>query len=597
MIYDVVKATAILHRHGFVHRSLRVSSVRLLHDLSEIHPNSLIKLVPDKPLTPFGQTTRFKCPKPYRPPEHTFELKAHPAYDIYQLGLYIMEVCMQINFWQLSPEDRKLLTAGLLPTGETAKHGYNSWQKGEYAPVELRQLTLTMLNVDFLQRPSAVEVLQQLETILLNYSRSSYLLRKVFALVPISTLQLPSQIQTQPQLQSHVRRTHRWYELSKEVLKLLPELNVENLTKGNKLHGTYDAYVNYRGKLKVSESNSIPVRIKEFYPTASEEYLLERDSLLMNLSKPEFRKFTITTYGYNDSKLWLIFGEYNMGLDIAFETAKNLKKPIPISQRMRILYNIAQSVQALAHPTPTLLQSFNHWGQRVKHFEPVIRHRDIKPENIFLMSDCFEAFPDIKSMADVDALPPLAVLGDDGCATTKSKSFKSGSRGDIYYMPPEAIEDGYSYDVFADIWRIGLICYQIWTQTHFDKITEVDKERIIIKRLKPKESTDAEKDYNVKWMGFTAEAASPLFYEIAQVGLWQMKCKDRPPIDIIVKVMRWLLEDALIAEGQLPSRDKSLPKTDNPEAVVKHLGWSFSPVYASSKVIGPRAPEPMVIIE
>lgn len=589
MIYDVARAISVLHSGRMVHRSIRGSSIRLVHDLSHVHPNPLIKLVPAPPMTPFGQCNYEECPHPYQPPEHTLTTPAHPSYDIYQLGLYIMEVCMQINFWNISATDRHALSKGYRPMDVSAQHGFASWMQGEYAPVELRELALTLLYSSPKDRPTIGDVLRSLEMILLQYTTPNEHIRlyKIFASVEVFDTDIALQeTLIQPP------KPRMCYDLPPDIINVIPALNPKDVIKGDELaSGKTELCCLFKGKYLGKD-----VVIKEWYPQAQDEYLDERDSLMMNLSKPGVKPFHIHVYGYIDSKLWLVLAQPACNLETAFEEGKNTRSPLTTVQIMRILYDVSRCLHGLSHPTSDRIRLYNKEGKRVKHFEPVIQHRDIKPQNISLMDSWKDPLPELKSSSDIDTLPPIAVLGHEGCATTKSKSFKSGSRGDIYYMPPEAVEDGYSYDIAADIWRFGLLCYQIWTQVDFDKLTESDKERIILRRLKPKENPDAAKNYTDKWMGNGPISASAVLYEISQVGLWHQEVKYRPPVDIIVKTMRWLLEDALIADNKLPPRDPKLPKTSDPDAVAQYFGWKYGPVSTSSKLIGPRKPEPLQII-
>jgi hypothetical protein len=375
------------------------------------------------------------------------------------------------------------------------------------------------------------------------------------------------------QKQSDMPNVRNGWTLPTIVLDALSNIPEERIRRGPVLAlGKTDLSLLYRGtwtRIDKQPAAAVDVVIKEFYPAARPEYEEEKHSLLMTLCKPGIRTFHLPAHGYNDTRLWLVFTNYITDVEVAMEKGHRTKKPLTSTvERMRILYDVARSLQALARPSNYQEQIVirNKHGRQLQYYESVTLHRDIKANNVLLVDNWRSACTNLRTCCKT--------MDDGGCATTKSKSFKSGSKGDMYYMPPNAVEDDGRYDPTIDIWRFGLLCYEVWTQKPWEKMTEMDRERIVFKRLTPKESKEAAEDYTRKWMGYGPEAAPPLLYEIVQVALWQPFVVHRPPINVVVAAMRWLLQDALIAEGILPPRASNEPKwdTDNGHAVIIFLG-------------------------
>ena len=95
------------------------------------------------------------------------------------------------------------------------------------------------------------------------------------------------------------------------------------------------------------------------------------------------------------------------------------------------------------------------------HTQAVMIHRDIKSDNALVEDNCRNVVTPL--LADLDNWPVLVRLGDAGCARTMSKGPMSQAVGDLIYTPKEEASSQ-NYDEKADIFRLGLIFFEMWCQ-------------------------------------------------------------------------------------------------------------------------------------
>jgi hypothetical protein len=119
--------------------------------------------------------------------------------------------------------------------------------------------------------------------------------------------------------------------------------------------------------------------------------------------------------------------------------------------------------------------------------------------------------------------------------------------------------------------------------------TREDQCRIVRHRLKPKgddkgyihtgiapKQTDLQRAFTQKWMASPSQGGVPaLIYELVQLGCWQPKPDNRPSAEVLVKVMRWHLEDTLMAAGRMTQREGLNVGADcYADKVFAVLGWA-----------------------
>ncbi|KAK0462426.1 kinase-like domain-containing protein [Desarmillaria tabescens] len=82
-----------------------------------------------------------------------------------------------------------------------------------------------------------------------------------------------------------------------------------------------------------------------------------------------------------------------------------------------------------------------------------VTHRDIKPENILLSKDSKD-------------VPPIVKLSDFGMAKiVDDHTMLRTACGTPEYMPSEQGQHGGSYDHLVDSWSVGVIVFQMFTET------------------------------------------------------------------------------------------------------------------------------------
>ncbi len=306
----------------------------------------------------------------------------------------------------------------------------------------------------------------------------------------------------------------------------------------------------------------------------------------MILSKPDAKTYFEPVYGCNTTKSWLVTKMMYGSLEQVFEERKTQKKPLKPHERLRFLLDAARYLQCTMRPTPHRVEVKD--GKKIKHTDAVILHRDTNCTNVRVDNGFEQALQNSETngdykMADLRKLPPIAKIGNLGCVTTTSKSFSKEGRGDVYFMPPDAVEDSKDYDQKVDIWRWGLLAYEVWTQTPWTKHTSGDRTRIVIERFKPKESKEMLEINSQQWNGHIKPPSAPdVLYEIVQAGCWQHKCIQRPPIDVIVDVTAWALDDALVEAKLRPPHPLGSRPSDAAE-IIALCGFKLFPPPSSMK--------------
>lgn len=113
----------------------------------------------------------------------------------------------------------------------------------------------------------------------------------------------------------------------------------------------------------------------------------------------------------------------------------------------------------------------------------------------------------------------------------------------------------------ADRWSLGCALFSLWIWVHWEKFTSEDRERIIVKRLKPKDNPILAKIYTSKWMAQPIDGgAPPALYELVQTGCWQLDPKNRPDLETICDVV---MREFVVAMGEF------LFKEENPEESIR----------------------------
>ena len=376
----------------------------------------------------------------------------------------------------------------------------------------------------------------------------------------------------------------KYVQIQSNQVKLLGTV----ASDGDERTGIFEIYTAILFNVEGANSQT-KVWVKQFFKEASYDYTQERDSTLRLLSIKGISDLYVEIYGYNDQKLWIIMKAYDCTLHQAMTekhfdnedlTIQSNRKPI------RMMVDVARYLK-------TLKEGLNEQEEKCKAngykmYPTVVLHRDIIGYNIFLPLGWTSTLKnDIGTQTDnpneiipdrFNRLKQICRIGFFGCQTTRSQTFKSGSKGDLYKAPPDYVLDSNDYDWRADSWRFGILAFEMCLLVPWNKFTLDDQDRMVIGRLKPRENNDMQNVYNDKWMAQPdcGGALAP-YYEVVQVGCFQVDCKRRPPPEVLLEVMKWCLWDTYIERKMLPPRDSKFPKSNDAELVIELCGFKLFP--------------------
>jgi serine/threonine protein kinase len=326
----------------------------------------------------------------------------------------------------------------------------------------------------------------------------------------------------------------------------------------------------YKGTyFEEKEGKKKDVAVKQFFPAAVLEYLRERDTTILIHQKPGCKEHFVPIVGFCDQKKWIVTELMNGSLDQVYLDVRNSRKKDILTKVSRawIMFDILRAIVHLHKP----VENFQN------HTHAVILHRDLKSANIFMRQEWEKIIRDVSNVEKVDELPVVAFLGDAGMARSASCDPKlSGAVGDPNYMPPEF--SVCKYGPPFDVWRLGLVIFEIFTGVLWTEGTLVDQCRITRHRLKPQVDGLLTEAYTKCWMGSgDTETSVPYIpYEITQLGCWQSDPTKRPTAEMVLKMMRHHLEDCLIETKQMkPRQDPILVKPNDAytDKVAEKVGW------------------------
>ena len=161
--FEIAEALEYVHRQNIVHRDVSPANILLVDYGSEVSR-------PRARLTDFGLAVdgeSFEPPEdgfvdgtvPYLSPEQVLAQRLTPASDIYSLGLVLIECFTGMRVFPGSDAVAAMSRVGAEP--EMPKAVPKAW----------RALLAAMIREDPIERPSAVDTLRQVRTILRKHSR------------------------------------------------------------------------------------------------------------------------------------------------------------------------------------------------------------------------------------------------------------------------------------------------------------------------------------------------------------------------------------------------------------------------------------------
>lgn len=326
---------------------------------------------------------------------------------------------------------------------------------------------------------------------------------------------------------------------------------------------TYEDYKTLSGKL-----DGQPVDIKEY--SKKEVYLHARDINCFFRKRPELNPYCTPLLGFNDEKQQIIERHMAGSISSLFTNERSEKLLTDIA-RAWILYDAARALQILHQNFP---------GETTQD-DAMIKHHGMESHSLFLEMGWEKQLKEHKDWSDLSALPVLAKL-----ATPLVEDRFDYESGKSIWIPfsfnNSLLKDEHTKP--SDIWRWGLLAFEVYCSITLRQATEEDRCRIIRHNLKPQHSSSVSEAYTRVWMNTrtwqdekkTGLKPPDLIFEIVR-GCWHADPAKRPTADILVKVAKWNLEDILISHGKLPSRkDFQINRGEYyTDKVLEKVGYSF----------------------